>query len=64
MTIFASSDGETLSQSIVTQNGIGETAIGIVVMRKGENSKQLVEKLELDEINKTLPNQCHYSYIL
>jgi cobalt-zinc-cadmium resistance protein CzcA len=49
--------GKTLSQSIVTQNGIGETAIGIVVMRKGENSKQLVEKVKvkLEEINKTLP---------
>jgi heavy metal efflux system protein len=31
-------EGKKLSQSVVTQNGNGETVIGIVLMRKGENS--------------------------
>ncbi|WP_218080442.1 efflux RND transporter permease subunit [Anthocerotibacter panamensis] len=35
-----------LSQSIVTQNGKGETTIGIVLMRKGENSEQVVRRVK------------------
>ncbi len=38
--------GKKLSQSIVTQNGRGQTTIGIVVMRKGENSEQVVNRVK------------------
>lgn len=39
-------EGKKLSQSIVTQNGQGETVIGIVVMRKGENSAAVVKRVK------------------
>ncbi|MGA7953749.1 MAG: CusA/CzcA family heavy metal efflux RND transporter [Gloeobacterales cyanobacterium] len=49
--------GKKLSQSIVTQNGQGETTIGIVVMRKGENSEMVVQgvKEKLAELAPGLP---------
>ena len=49
--------GKKLAQSIVTQRGQGETVIGVVVMRKGENSKQLVERIKakLDTIRQAMP---------
>ncbi|AGY60025.1 efflux RND transporter permease subunit [Gloeobacter kilaueensis] len=50
-------EGKKLSQSIVTQNGEGETVIGIVLMRKGENSEQVVRRVQakLDALAPTLP---------
>ena len=49
--------GKSLGQSIVTHNGTGETVIGIVIMRKGENSKDLLErvKAKVEAIRSTLP---------
>ncbi|AGY60111.1 efflux RND transporter permease subunit [Gloeobacter kilaueensis] len=49
--------GKKLAQSIVTQNGQGETVIGIVVMRKGENSAQVVERVKrrLEALKPSLP---------
>jgi cobalt-zinc-cadmium resistance protein CzcA len=49
--------GKKLSQSVVTQNGQGETTIGIVVMRKGENSEMVVRgvKEKLAELAPSLP---------
>ena len=46
-----------LPSSVVTQNGQGETTAGIVLMRKGENSRQIVNrvKAKIEEIKKTLP---------
>jgi heavy metal efflux system protein len=46
-----------LPSSVVTQNGQGETTVGIVLMRKGENSRQVVEliKQKVQAIKKTLP---------
>jgi len=46
-----------LPSSIVTENGHGETTIGIVLMRKGENSREVVGLIEkrVAEIAKTLP---------
>ncbi len=38
--------GKALPQSIATSNGRGESVIGTVIMRKGENSKQLVDRLK------------------
>ncbi len=38
--------GHKQHQSIVTENGRGETVIGVVVMRKGENSKEVLGHLE------------------
>lgn len=38
--------GKRLQQSIVTSAGQGETVIGVVIMRKGENSKELVERIK------------------
>lgn len=51
--------GFRLRQSVVTSNGRGETVVGVVVMRKGENSREMVELLrkKLFEIEKSLaPN--------
>jgi heavy metal efflux system protein len=50
-------EGKKLSQSVVTQNGKGETVIGIVLMRKGENSKQLVDRIKarLEVLKPSLP---------
>ena len=39
-------EGAKLSQSIVTQNGRGETVIGIVLMRRGENSERVVGRVK------------------
>jgi heavy metal efflux system protein len=49
--------GHTLPQSVVTANGAGETVIGIIIMRKGEDSKTLVTaiKKRLESIQKALP---------
>ncbi|MBX9722271.1 MAG: efflux RND transporter permease subunit, partial [Candidatus Obscuribacterales bacterium] len=49
--------GKKLAQSVVTENGKGETVIGVIIMRKGENSKRLVQLIEskLNQIEKTLP---------
>jgi cobalt-zinc-cadmium resistance protein CzcA len=46
-----------LPVSIVTQNGKGQITIGIVLMRKGENSRQMVERIKtkVAEIQKNLP---------
>ncbi len=38
--------GKKLPQSIVTENGRSETVVGIVIMRKGENSKQVVDRIQ------------------
>jgi cobalt-zinc-cadmium resistance protein CzcA len=38
--------GHKQHHSIVTENGHGETVIGVVVMRKGENSKEVLGRLE------------------
>lgn len=49
--------GKRLQQSIVTSAGQGETVIGVVIMRKGENSKELVERIKekLAAISRGLP---------
>lgn len=49
--------GKMLPQSIVTANGKGETVIGIVVMRKGENSREIVGRIreKLEALKATLP---------
>lgn len=49
--------GKMLPQSIVTAGGKGETVIGIVIMRKGENSRELVGRIkkEIELLKPTLP---------
>lgn len=49
--------GKMLPQSIVTAGGKGETVIGIVIMRKGENSRELVGRIkkEIERLRPTLP---------
>jgi cobalt-zinc-cadmium resistance protein CzcA len=49
--------GKQLSTSIATENGRGQTVIGVVVMRKGENCKQVVERINnsIDSLRATLP---------
>lgn len=49
--------GHSLPQSVVTSDGKGETVIGIIIMRKGENSKLLVERIKakISDIQKSLP---------
>lgn len=49
--------GHSLPQSIVTADANGETVIGIIIMRKGENSKQLVDRIntKIKSLEKTLP---------
>jgi cobalt-zinc-cadmium resistance protein CzcA len=46
-----------LTTSIVTRDGLGETTIGIALMRKGENSREIIERIKTKvvEIAKTLP---------
>jgi cobalt-zinc-cadmium resistance protein CzcA len=46
-----------LPASVVTQNGKGKITIGIVLMRKGENSRQMVERIKekIAQIQKNLP---------
>ncbi len=53
--------GKKLSQSVVTQNGRGETTIGIVIMRRGENSEMVVQgvKNKLAELAPGLPKGVH-----
>lgn len=50
--------GSKLAQSSVTQNGSGPTVIGIVIMRKGESTKAVVDAVDkkLEEISATLPD--------
>ncbi|HEY9757409.1 MAG TPA: CusA/CzcA family heavy metal efflux RND transporter [Oculatellaceae cyanobacterium] len=51
--------GYRLPQSIVTSNGRGQAVIGVVIMRKGENSREVVELVreKLRQVQKTLtPN--------
>ncbi len=50
--------GHTIRQGAVTANGEGETVIGIVMMRMGENSRTLVGavKERFDAISATLPD--------
>ncbi len=49
--------GKMLEQSIVTHDGEGETTIGIVLLRKGENSKLVVERVKekINQIRNSLP---------
>lgn len=49
--------GKMLPQSIVTANGKGETVIGVVLMRKGENSSEIVGRIrsKLSALKSTLP---------
>lgn len=49
--------GHKLAQSSVTHDGAGTSVIGVVVMRKGENSKELVTALakKIESISKALP---------
>lgn len=49
--------GHKQAQSIVTANGKGETVIGVVVMRKGENSKNVLDHLtaQVKTLAPTLP---------
>lgn len=49
--------GHSLAQSVVTSDANGETVIGIIIMRKGENSKQLVERIKakINAIENSLP---------
>ena len=49
--------GHKQPQSIVTENGQGETVIGTVVMRKGENSKDVLTRLEkaVENLRTSLP---------
>lgn len=50
--------GFRLPQSIATSNGQGQTVIGVIVMRKGENSREVLEavreKLRIIQINMPL----------
>jgi heavy metal efflux system protein len=49
--------GKELPTSIVTVNGRGETVIGVVIMRNGENSKQVVDRVNqaIAKLRSTLP---------
>jgi cobalt-zinc-cadmium resistance protein CzcA len=49
--------GKMLPQSIVTAQGKGQTVIGIVIMRKGENSRELVGRIkqEIARLRPILP---------
>jgi cobalt-zinc-cadmium resistance protein CzcA len=50
--------GHTIRQGAVTANGEGETVIGIVMMRMGENSRTMVEAVRerFDAVARTLPD--------
>ncbi len=50
--------GSKLPYSVVTHDGKGKTVIGIVVMRKGENSKEVSQSVaeKIAEIQHTLPS--------
>jgi heavy metal efflux system protein len=50
--------GATVRQGAVTANGEGEIVAGIVLMLKGENSRNVVEavKERVEQIKKSLPN--------
>ncbi len=50
--------GHKLAQSSVTHDGTGTTIIGIIIMRKGENSKEVVSAVteKVKAIAATLPN--------
>ncbi len=50
--------GHTIRQGAVTAHGEGETVIGIVMMRMGENSRTLVEAVRerFDGVARTLPD--------
>ena len=49
--------GEMLRQGAATKDGQGEIVTGIVMMLKGENSRNVIKrvKLKMNEIKKTLP---------
>jgi heavy metal efflux system protein len=49
--------GKVLAQSVVTQNGQGKTVIGVVVMRKGENSNLVAERITraIQKVRANLP---------
>lgn len=51
-------EGHSLRYGAMTANGEGETAGGIVLMLKGENSAKVVERVKarVDEIQKSLPD--------
>lgn len=49
--------GTALRQGAVTQDGAGEVVTGIVMMLKGENSREVIERVKerIEQIKKTLP---------
>ncbi len=49
--------GEALRQGAVTKDGKGEVVAGIVMMLKGENSREVIKRVKekIKEINKSLP---------
>ncbi len=49
--------GSTLRQGAVTKDGNGEVVTGLVMMLKGENSREVIErvKTKVEEIKKSLP---------
>lgn len=50
--------GEMLRQGAATKDGKGEVVTGIVMMLKGENSRDVIKRVKskMDEIKKTLPD--------
>lgn len=55
--IAAVNFGTALRQGAVTQDGKGEVVTGIVMMLKGENSREVIERVKerIEQIKKTLP---------
>jgi cobalt-zinc-cadmium resistance protein CzcA len=49
--------GSALRQGAASRDGLGETIVGLVMMLKGENSKDVIERVKssLDQIQKSLP---------
>ncbi|MBK8189226.1 MAG: efflux RND transporter permease subunit [Vampirovibrionales bacterium] len=53
--------GKALRQGAVTKDGMGEVVTGIVMMLKGENSREVIERVKekMAEIKKGLPEGIH-----
>lgn len=53
--------GKALRQGAVTKDGMGEVVTGIVMMLKGENSREVIERVKekMTEIKKGLPEGIH-----
>jgi len=49
--------GAALRQGAATKDGVGETVIGLVMMLKGENSRQVIQRVKekIKAISRTLP---------